>query len=125
MHRLVHRVVLALLLTLLPFHWSVAATAWYGSHAQAEDAAHVLAVAVDTADGHAAQPGTPDGIPDGAAEEGHACTSDCHLDDPLWISAAAVHLPPQHAGPPHFEYVAPTGSHIPAGPERPDRLRAD
>lgn len=120
MSRLVHRVVLACLLALLPLQWSVAAAAWYGSHARADSPAHPLAVVLDTADSDTSQPASSEG----PAEEGHACTPDCHLDDPLWINAAAVRLPPQHAGPPQFEYFAPTGSHIPAGPERPDRLRA-
>lgn len=120
MYRLVHRVVLALLLMLLPIQWGVAATAWYGSHAKADGAVHLLAAAVDAAEGDGPRPGPPDD----PAGDGHACTPDCHLDDPMWIGATSVRLPPQHAGPPHFEYFAPTGSHIPAGPERPDRLRA-
>lgn len=123
MHRLVHRVVLACLLTLLPLQWSVAAAAWYGSHAQVASPAELLAAGglagpSDSADTDAAQ------AQSGPSEEDHACTPDCHLDDPLWIGAASVYLPPQHAGPPQFDYFAPTGSHIPAGPERPDRPRA-
>jgi hypothetical protein len=123
MHRLVHRVVLACLLMLLPLQWSAAAAAWYGSHAMAQSPEHLLASAGMTSDAADADSDTLSSLP-GPAEEDHACTPDCHLDDPLWFSVDPVRLPPQHAGPPHFDYFAPTGSHIPAGPERPDRQRA-
>lgn len=115
------RFVLVCLLMLLPLQWSVAATDRYGSHQEimvpdsSWQLGETLLAAVDT--------GADARAPGEAAEE-HACSSDCHVDDPLGLGVPPSGIPPQYAAARRFEYIAPISSHIPAGPERPDRLPA-
>jgi len=111
---------LVCLLMLLPLQWSVAATGWYGPHpeTEAQQGAWQLGEMWIAASDAGAET-----TPTGVADSKHACSSDCHVDDPLVLGVPLSGVPPQHAAP-HFEYFAPTSSHIPSGPERPDRLRA-
>lgn len=101
------------MLMLLPLQWSWAAAAWYGTHAGS--AISAPAASADTL------PSPDDG---GAAPTDGGSSGDdpcCHLDEPQWLEPLPPMVSPPRAGPPRFEYFAPTSSHIPAGPERPDR----
>ena len=111
------RLVLICLLMLLPLQWSVAAIGGYGPHPEIEapDGTRPLAQTLLAASG-----GSVDIAATGVADNEPPCSSECHVDDPLWIGAPPSGVPPPHAAPPHFEYCAPTSSHSPPGPERPD-----
>jgi hypothetical protein len=109
------RFVLVCMLMLLPLQWSWAAAAWYGAHAGDEattawDQSSPTPADAAPADGKAA--------PDAGTTGDDPC---CHLDDPQWVDTLPAAMAPQQAAPPRFEYFVPTSSHIPAGPERPDR----
>lgn len=109
------------MLMLLPLQWSWAAAAWYGTHASSDTSATANHSAP------AAPADTPSPDDEGAAPtDGSSCGDDpcCHLDEPQWLEPLPPMVSPPRAGPPRFEYFAPTSSHIPAGPERPDRPSA-
>jgi len=115
------RFLLVCMLMLLPLQWSWAAAAWYGTHA-GHDAQAPWTHASVAAPADATPPSGDDtaSTDTGTAGDGPCC----HLDDAQWVSALPAVMSPLQAAPPRFEYFAPTSSHIPAGPERPDRSLA-
>jgi hypothetical protein len=115
------RFVLVCMLMLLPLQWSWAAAAWYGAHADGHDATATCGQSSPTPADAPSPSGNDVASSDAETTGGDAC---CHLDDPQWIDALPAVMAQQQAPPPRFEYFAPTSSHIPAGPERPDRSLA-
>ncbi len=115
------RLVLICVMLLLPVQWTWAAAAAYCAHETGVAAKHM---------GHhehkhqqsqadAGKP-SPDGkltVPGGLDSDCHFC----HLGSVQWLSPTVAAALPVAAAPPRFEYIAPTSSHIPSGPERPDR----
>lgn len=120
------RLVLICLLCLLPLQWSAAVAACYAGHeggapwseASAESPCQLVLTGDKTPETGNTGPAS------GTADDDHWCTADGHADDPLWLASALASAARPTSARPCFEYNAPTGSHIPEGPERPDRLRA-
>jgi hypothetical protein len=118
------RLVLVCLLMLLPLQWSVAATGWHGPHpafgtSESPWPLGEMAFVAPEASAEIVASGATSSVADG-----HACSSDCHVDDPLWLGGPLSGVPPRRATPSPVDYCPPICSHIPAGPERPDRLPA-
>jgi len=117
------RLLLVCMLMLLPLQWSWAAAAWYGMHADHD--AQAAAAWGHTSLATPADATPPSGDDTASSDTGAAGDGPCcHLDDAQWVSALPAVMAPLQAAPPRFEYFAPTSSHIPAGPERPDRSLA-
>ncbi|HEX5682714.1 MAG TPA: hypothetical protein VFY73_01655 [Ideonella sp.] len=106
--------VLVCMLLLLPLQWSWAAASGHGAHA-----GHDTVLQPDA---------SPSLAPASAGHDATTADTDLtgddpcgHADDPQWVEPLAVAASLQYTAAAHFEYAAPTDSHTPARPERPER----
>lgn len=117
------RLVLICMMLLLPVQWTWAAAAAYCAHetgVAAKHMGHHEHKHQDQADAGKPSPDSKLTVPGGLDSDCHFC----HLGSVQWLAPTLVAAPPMTTAPPRFEYIEPTSSHIPSGPERPDRSLA-
>ncbi len=109
------------MMLLLPLQWSWAAAAAYCEHETGVAAGHL---------GHHEHKHEADGSDNGSQAGKPASKllvdndcSVCHLSGLHWLDGVSASVSGPQAPPRPGEQLAPFSSHIPHGPERPDRAR--
>ena len=113
------RLVLICMMLLLPVQWTWAAAAAYCAHESGQAAQHMghhEHQHQGASDDHGGKPATK-------AVADNDCGV-CHLSNLQWLDATVAALPVASEPAPRRDRGAFFRSHIPSGPERPDRARA-